>query len=370
MVYRFRIADTEEGVGVAAWLRPSGELSEPARVYRGLWADRWPDWDPKYLGGGAVPDGAVRGRRDAYPLFRCPLSADEVLQISGEFHHAVVSRLAGGEPLTVVTFDYELTFAGEIEYRRFDTVPDLDRDPWLSLTEEPEDDDPDPPTITHLFHTELTPTDPRLAVILARAAVGDSPVTITDRNLNWIAIPHEETMTVISYDPKDLDVLVEAQQATRARWGVDQPFAALIDLAEVTAYFNERRASWARAGVQVVAGPEYRTWTNDGLGVTHDLPDDLGTVDWFRIELETLTSRATIVVHDTGTCSVSIDIDVENPDDPEDIEYEILNQAAQHAGHLDLPGVLATMERVATAIAHRNGSSDAARRQDPASPMS
>ena len=107
----------------------------------------------------------------------------------------------------------------------------------------------------------------------ALVALGDFPVTVTSRAVRWIAIPQEETITVISWDREDAQHLVDAQQATQARWGVDQPCAARIDLAEVTAYFNERRGSWARAGVQVVAGPEYRTCTNDGLGVTHDLPE-------------------------------------------------------------------------------------------------
>ena len=199
----------------------------------------------------------------------------------------------------------------------------------------------------------MTADDPRLTVLMEAAANGAS-ISVTAMDLSWVARPHEGFLRLTSGHPADVEAVMAARRDVRVRWGTDQPIGPLIDLGAVRDHVHDRRQEWARRGVQVVTGPQYRSVVDGVLDVVHALPEDRTSVDWLLIGLRSTThggsAEATVIAHDTGTCTVQVSFRVED-DDREDPYGESLREWHQHAGSLDLEGVLATMDRIVAEIA-------------------
>lgn len=122
-----------------AWLLPASPLTEDALAFRRRWTDRWKGYVPRT--GRESPEGAAYDHRHAHPQFRDPLFSTEGVDASVEFHAAVIERLATGQPVTLMTFDFEWEWEGELG-REVSTLDGLlKRDPLLSMLEEPQDDE-------------------------------------------------------------------------------------------------------------------------------------------------------------------------------------------------------------------------------------
>lgn len=329
------------------WLLPDEPLSASALALRQLWADRWQGTDPH--GRDHKPSGALADHLDAYPDFRCPLSQSEERLASAEFHAEAIRRLAVDETgVILMTFDWEWTYHldGEHGQQTSQLAGLLDREPWLSLISEPEDEEDT--VVTHVFMTPLALDDLRLAQVWNQTANGEASVLVTNPSLEWLAWPIEEHLNVLAFNPDTLTRAREVEQDTWSRWGIMGDRQALLDLAEVSAYFEKRRDDWERRGVRPTMGPQYRHWKDGQVDVQFTLPDDLTNTDWFFIRLSSASAEASVVVYDTGTCTVLPCANNEADDDALDA---LIGRSHQHAGELDLAGIIAVFEEVVDALA-------------------
>lgn len=329
---------------MTTWLPAPAGLSVSARRYREAWAGVWPGWsaDPAQ-----PPPPILRERHLALPKdFRTPLGHDEELTARVEYHRAVLAGLASPGPVVLVTVDWEWA-AGPGERRRQRSadllaVADLPAEAWLSVAA-----GSGAAVITTVGRTRLAPDDPRLVVALTGAAQG-VPLLVTDEAVSWIARPHEDCVGVLTRrgGPSAVAVaeaLSGAQQQVRARWGLDDPRVPLIDLTALTEDVARRRSAWAQRGVRIVTGPQYRTWPGPTIVVVDELPSDPAAADWLHLELAAAHASALVTVHDTGTCSVRIDLD---PDGRSPGREQLVVERRRPAGAQDQAGVLATLERV------------------------
>ncbi len=326
---------------MSVWLLPASPPTEYALAFRRRWADRWKGYVPS--SGGWAPEGTVYDHRHAHPEFRDPLSSDEGIDASVEFHAAVIERLATGRPVTLMTFDFEWEWEGQPgrEVSALDGL--LERDPLLSMLEEPQDDEG---AVTHVFISHIGADDPRLREVWRKTAEGETPVLVVGPEMEWLARPHEECVAVHSFVGADLDVLREVERETWDRWGVPQDRIAGLDLARVEAYFTAGREVWRHEGVRVVTEPQYRVWCDGEVDhIAHALPADLRQTDWFLVALESDTAQAQVIVHDSGTCTVQLDPDTTDEDS------ELLFEHRGHAGSLDFDGVVGVFERVVASLA-------------------
>lgn len=331
---------------MTSWLVPESPLSVQAAEFRRLLAEQWPGYHLRW--GFGAPEGRADDHCHAHPDFRDPLSSEDGIRASAEFHGAVVSRLADGFPLTLVTFHYENRWDGETTYGTSGLTSLLDRDFVGTILEPSEDaDDPDNESKIHVFISIVEPADARLRQVWQETAQGAEPLLVTNGELTWLARPHEECVAVHSFDDADVEKLRMVQAETWARWNIPTRREPLIDLAAVTSYFEARREAWAGQGVQVVTGPQFRTWRDPDTfdDIVLELPEDLSLTDWFLVGLESPTGEATVIVHDTGTCTVHLDPDVDDEDSDTVFEYP------DRAGTLDFDGVTAVMERVVATLA-------------------
>jgi len=329
---------------MTSWLVPDVPLSAKAADVRRLFAERWPDYHPRW--GFGAPQGLPYDHRHAHPDFRDPLSSEDGIRASTEFHGAVVSRLTDGSPLTLVTFDFENRWDGDSAYEASALTGLLDRD-FVGTIVEPTDDDPGDESKIHVFISTVDPDDSRLLPIWQETAQGAELLLVTNAELTWLARPHEECVAVHSCNEADTETLRAVEAETWARWNIPTWRAPLIDLAAVTSYFESRREAWEVDGVRVACGPQFRTWSDpDTLErIVLDLPNDLSLTDWFLIGLESDTARATVIVHDSGTCTVQLDPDVD------DENSEVVFEYRDRAGTLEFDGVTAVIERVVAALA-------------------
>ena len=320
---------------------PDPPLTEKALVFGRRWAERWPGYDPRY--GGGAPEGSVYDHRHAHPDFRSPLSSDEEADASVEFHAAVIEWLADGRPVTLLTFDVESEWDGDYAYQVSALDGLLEREPLLSVIDEQHDDGT---SVIHVFISTIGADDLRLPEVWAKTANGDAPVLVVGPEMQWLARPHVECVAVNTFVDADLESLREVERETWDRWGVPHDRVALLDLARVTAYFLGRRDTWRRAGVQVVTGPQYRVWRDGEFDhIADTLPADLSQTDWFLVGLESAAGEATVIVHDSGTCTVQLDRDTADEDSEMVFEYR------EHAGSLDFDGVVGVLERVVGTLA-------------------
>jgi hypothetical protein len=289
------------------------------------------------------PVGALYTHLDAYPEFRSPLSPDDEERASAEFHLAAIRRLSRGNPVVVLTFDWENPGQDGGWESDLAEIEADDRELWLSYVEEPEVEDC---VIMHAFLTTMAPDDRRLAALTRRTADGNLSVTVTDPNLNWIARPNEQCVALYTFDPENLSLLQVVEDEIRAKWQIQTEREPLLDLAAVTAAFDERRSSWERAGITVRTGPQYRSLDGERIAILDRMPADPRTVDWFLIGLACGNSEASVIVYDTGTCDVAIDLDTDDPDG------DVFRERRQGPGSHDLRAVAAVFDRVAAALQH------------------
>lgn len=293
------------------------------------------------------PDGALNDHRDAYPDFRCPLSREEERHAGIDFHRDAIRRLAGAETsIIVMTFDWEwirLT-DGETGYQGSPIAGLFDREPWLSVISDPEDDEET--DIAHVFMSNVELTDPRLNEVWEKTATNEAFVLVTTPALDWLAWPIEEHLNLLAFDDATLALVREVERETWTSWGIEEGREASLDLVGVAAYVEGRLAEWERQGVTVANGPQYRCWEGDEIRIHRALPVDLSRTDWFYIVLKGVSAEADVTVHDTGT------VDVYPSAEDEALEA-LLWRDRQHAGELDLAGVSAVLERVAGTLAAR-----------------
>lgn len=335
---------------MTSWLLPAATLSPAAGAFRQTWAERWQGHHPQW--GYDAPGGCAYDHRHAHPEFRNPLSDEDGTRATAEFHRAVIDRLAGDQPVTLMTFDYESEWQGQHQYAASSLGGLFDRELAWSIAEPPEEDDPDPDQLTiHTFITQVDTGDPRLEQVWAETCQGSEPLLVTGPELRWLARPHEECVAVHSFDEADIETLRSVQRETWDRWNVPQERFPNLDLARVASYFENHRGAWEESGVRVATEPQYRTWLNqyDLAGIVHALPSDLSLTDWFLTGLESDTAKATLIVHDSGTCSVQLDPDVNDEDTEMIFEYR------DRAGSIEFDGVVATFERVVATLAGRSG---------------
>lgn len=263
---------------MVVWLLPDEPPTASALALRRLWADRWQGTDPHHRG--PKPAGALDDHLDAYPDFRCPLSQNEELLASTEFHADAIRRLAGAAvSIILMTFDWEWTYHPDGEHGEHTSqlAALLDREHWLSLISEPDDDEQT--VVTHVFMTPLELADRRLGQIWNQTAGGEATVLVTNPSLDWLAWPIEEHLNLLTFDPEALERARTAKQATWSGWGIAEDREASLDLAEVSAYFHKRRDGWEHEGVRVTMGPQYRHWKDGQVDVQFTLPEDLTNTD-------------------------------------------------------------------------------------------
>jgi hypothetical protein len=333
---------------MTSWPLPTTPLTPAAATFRQSWAERWHGYHPRW--GYNAPDGVAYDHRHAHPEFRDPLSSEDGVKASAEFHGAVIERLAAGRPVTLMTFDYESEWQGQREYETSSLDGLFNRVLAWSITEPPEEGDVDPDKLTvHVFITQVDVDDSRLDEVWANTSNGSEPLLIVGPDLNWLAQPHEECVAVNSYDPADIETLRAVERDTWDRWGVAEQRFAQLDLTQVAAFFESRREAWKDNGVRVATEPQYRTWLNhnDMAGIVEVLPVDLSLTDWFLIGLESDTAEVTLIVHDSGACTVQLDPDLNDEDAEMIIEYR------GRAGSVDFDGVLDVFERVVATLAGR-----------------
>lgn len=330
---------------MTSWQEPDAPLSESAAEFRRLLAERWSDYHPRW--GFGASDDRFYEHLHAHPDFRDPLSSEDDIRASAQFHAAVVTQLADGSPLTFVTFDYENRWDGETFQSQSGLTGHFDRE-FVGTILEPieDDDDPDDESKIHAFISTLEPDDARLRRIWQETAQGAEPLTVTNAELTWLARPYEECVALHSCDADDLETLRTVQAQTWSRWGIPAKRQPFIDLAAVSSYFEDRREAWAGDGVHVVTGPQFRTWSDPDTfdSIMDALPEDLSLTDWFLIGLESATAEATLIVHDTGACTVYLDPDTNDEDS------ETIFEDRGRAGSLDFEGVAAVMERVVATL--------------------
>lgn len=318
-----------------SWL-PDPPLTKDALVFRRRWAERWNGYAP--LSGSGSPGDSVYDHRHAHPEFRSPLSSDEEAEARVEFHAAVIERLANGRPVTLMTFDVESEWAGDHAYQVSALDGLLEREPLFSMIEEEHDDGT---SVNHVFISPIGADDPRLREVWSKTANGKTHVLVVGPGMEWLARPHVECVAVHTFVAADLEVLRQVERDTWDRWGVPHDRVALLDLARVEAYLTARREAWRRGGVQVVTGPQYRVWRNGEYDhITDALPADLSQTDWLLVGLESETAEATVIVHDSGTCTVQLDADTTDED------TELVFEYREHAGSIDFDGVVDVFERV------------------------
>lgn len=334
---------------VTVWLIPSNPPSEQARRFRELWARRWLGTHPRYLNG--IPDSAFSDHRHAYPDFRCPLSAAEEIEANRAFQRDVIARLAGTETdIVMVTFDWHWAEYDDVRSERLERsgIADVvDREWWASAILDPEEldevENADEVATADLYFSHVPLTDPQLEQVWDQTATENAVVLFTNPTLDWLVRPEGQCVGVATFNTADLDRLKAAEHASGERWGIEEGREPLLDLAEVAAYVEGRRAEWGRRGVTVTEGPQYRCWDGDDIYIRESLPTDLAATDWFFVELANDDDEVTVTVHDTGTCDVAVFT--------EDEALEAtLSRDRQHAGALDLRGVGAVLEGVASAL--------------------
>ena len=312
----------------------------PTGTFARRWAERWAGYG--LLDGSGAPDGSVYDHRHAHPEFRSPLSAREEADARVEFHTAVIERLADGRPVTLMTFDVESEWAGEPTYRVSALDGLLEREPLFSVSDQEEDG----VSVHHVFISSIEADDPRLRDVWARTAIGNVRVLVVGPELAWLAEPHVECVAVHTFADQDLEILRAVQRETWDRWGVPHDHVALLDLAGVEAYVSAHREAWRGLGVQIVTGPQYRVWRDGEFNhIADELPADLSQTDWLLVGLESATGEATVIVHDSGTCTVQLFTDT--ADDDSELAFEHRG----HAGSLDLEGVVSVFERVVRTLA-------------------
>jgi hypothetical protein len=131
--------------------------------------------------------------RHAYPEFRNPLSVAEGIHASAEFHGAVIKRLAAGEPITLMTLDYENEWQGKRVYETSSLDGLFTRELAGSITEPFEEGDVDADKWTvHVFITKVAVEDQRLDQVWAKTSNGSEPLLVVGPNQNWLARPSEE----------------------------------------------------------------------------------------------------------------------------------------------------------------------------------
>ncbi len=290
-----------------------------------------------------APRGTVSGHGDAHPTFRSPLSSGDEIEASAEFHGAVIRRLAAGQHITIVTFDFENEWQGHRTHQTSSLDGTFDRELLWSITalSEEEDEEDEEESTDHVFITQVEADDPRLDEVWAMVSDSCEPLLVVGPDASWIARPHEECLVVESFDAADIETLREVERETWARWGIPQDRSAILDLSRVASYFESRREAWRHSGVRVVTEPQYRTWLNpfELDKIVESLPDDLSLTDWFLVELESDRARVMLVVHDSGAYTRQLYPDIDDEDE------EMIYDRPGSAGSVDFEGVVDIFER-------------------------